>query len=82
MWSNIFSPSKLTEIAVAVCRLQFIKNQQNYLKFNITVNFKYTRQVNYPKSKTIFKSSLNPIPAGVLENQDTLGEGVNLTPPL
>ena len=47
MWSNIFSPSKLTEIAVAVCRLQFIKNQQNYLKFNITVNFKYTRKVKH-----------------------------------
>ena len=25
---------------------------------------------------------INPIPAGVLENQDTLGGGVNLTPPL
>ena len=25
--------------------------------------------------------AINPIPAGVLENQDTLG-GVNLTPPL
>ena len=27
-----------------------------------------------------FNSVLNPIPAGVLENQDMLGGGVNLTP--
>ena len=26
--------------------------------------------------------AFNPIPAGVLENQDMLGGGVNLTPPL
>ena len=30
---------------------------------------------------TVVDSSINPIPAEVLENQDTLGGGVNLTPP-
>ena len=33
------------------------------------------------KTKSVIEISvINPIPAGVLENQDTLG-GVNLTPP-
>ena len=36
----------------------------------------YTRY-HWDSSMALF----NPIPAGVLENQDTLGGGVNLTPP-
>ena len=73
MWSTILLPLKLTEIIGNLSRFQILKINKTDQMFNISVNSEDTNMVdpilesslefssiiNYRKSKTIFKSSLD-----------------------
>ena len=58
---------------------QLLQNVQCYKTSNVTKRPMQQKAQNKKRSNS--EKNINPIPAGVLENQDTLG-GVNLTPPL